>query len=107
MYVYTGTDRPNLKYLNRHVKPSITAQWYDIGVDLLDEKDEPMLEAIETNHPGDAEKCTTKMFKLWLRIKSDASWNQLLQTFKHPNIKQEYLASTIDSMLLKGIILSN
>ena len=100
--VYTGSDRPALKYLNRHVKTFITALWYDIGVDLLDEKDESVVKRIRTDHPGDSEKCTTEMLELWLQIKSDASWNQLLQTFRQPNIRLQSLAADIKNMLLKG-----
>ena len=101
--VYAGTDRPTLKYINRHVKTFITAQWYDIGVDLLDEKDVSELKTIRINHQGDAGKCTTAMLELWLRVKSDASWNQLIQTFRQPNIRLQSLASDIENMLLKGM----
>ena len=103
VHIYTGTDRPGLKYLNRHVKTFITTQWYDIGVDLLDVRDEPVLQAIRNDHPGNSGNCTTKMLELWLRVKSDASWNQLIQTFRQPNISLEFLAADIESKLLKGI----
>ena len=106
-YVYTGTDRPDWKYLNRHVKTFITAEWYDIGVDLLDEKKVPVLQTIRNDHPGNSGECTTKMLELWLRVKSDASWNQLIQTFRQPNISLEFLAADIESKLLRGITTYN
>ena len=40
MVSYVGTDHPAMKYLNRHVRPNITKQWYDIGVELFDVDDE-------------------------------------------------------------------
>ena len=103
MYIHAGTDRPGLKYLNRYVKTFITAQWFDIGVDLLDVKDEPALQSIRVDHPGNSGKCTTEMLELWLRVKPDASWNQLIQTFRQPNISLEFLATDIESKLLKGM----
>ena len=104
MYVYTGTDRPAMKYLNRYVKTFITAKWYDIGVELLDVKDESVLNTIGIDHPNDSEKCSAKMLRLWLEKKSDASWNQLINTLRQPNIKLEYLALEIEGMLSKGIL---
>ena len=80
----------------------ITSHWHDIGVDLLDVKDEPALETIRINNPGDALKCATEMFNLWLERKSDASWNQLIRTLRQPNIKLGYLASKIEQSLSTG-----
>ena len=98
-----GTDRPYLKYLYKHVKTGITSKWYDIGVELLDPGDEVDLDTINNNHPGDADKCTAVMLKLWLARKSEASWNVLLKALKEPHIKLYFLASSIDAMLFKGI----
>jgi len=104
-FAFTGTDRPNLKYLNKHVKANITTKWHDIGVVLLDVEDIPLLNTIKINHPTDANKCTGEMLQLWLERKSDASWNQLIQAFRKANIKLETLASKIEGMLSKGKIL--
>ena len=102
--IFIGTDRPNLKYLNKHVKANITTKWHDIGVELLDVEDIPLLNTIKINHPVDADKCTGEMLQLWLERKSDASWNQLIQAFREANIKLETLASKIEGMLSKGIM---
>ena len=100
---FIGTDRPALKYLYKHVKTNITAKWYDIGVELLDDADVPALNTIKTDHPGDSNQCTAEMLGLWLEKKSDATWNQLTDAFREPNINLETLASKIDSMLSKGM----
>ena len=99
-----GTDRPALKYLNKYVKPNITAKWYDLGVELLDVEDEPLLNTIKVDHHRDSDRCTAEMLQLWLERKSDASWNQLIQAFREPNIKLETLALKVECMLSKGII---
>ena len=97
-----GTDRPALKYLNRHVREYITDKWYDIGLELFDVEDESILNTIKNNNFRDSKDCTTEMLRLWLERKPDASWNQLLQALKAPNIKLETLASKIEGMLNKG-----
>jgi len=91
-----------MKYLNRHVVDAIAngLVWFNIGVDLLG--DDKEVNVIRTNHPGDNKRCATEMLQSWLAAKADASWNQLMQTLKQPNIKLENLALTIEGMLSKG-----
>ena len=101
--VYVGTDRPALKYLYKHVKVGITSNWYQIGVELFDPGDEGALDVISNNHPGDVDKCTAEMLKLWLARKPEATWNVLLMALKEPHIKFNTLASTINGLLLKGM----
>ena len=104
MHVFVvGTDHPELKYLNRYVKPDIATKWKDVGVELLDVEDVPKLDIIKVNFSGDADKCTVEMLQLWLNKKSDASWNQLIEAFKAPGIGLEALASKIEGMLSKGM----
>ena len=98
-----GTDRPALKYLNKYVKADIAAEWHDIGVELLDVEDEPALNTIKNNHPGDVNKCTAEMLQLWLARKPEASWDQLLEAFREPNIKLNALAVRIEGMLSEGM----
>ena len=101
--MYIGTDRPALKYLNKYVKADIAPKWHDIGVELLDVEDEPVLNAIKNNHPGDVDKCTAEMLQLWLARKPEASWGQLLEAFREPNIKLNALAIRIEGMLFEGM----
>ena len=102
-FCFVGTDRPALKHLYAHVRGSIAKDWYDIGVALLDPGDEVVLDTINKNHPGDAEKCAAEMFKLWLARKPEASWNVLIMALQEPHIKLNALASTIDALLFKGM----
>ena len=104
MVFVVGTNRPTLKYLNRHVRPDIASKWHDVGVELLDEEDESALDAIKSNSSGDVDKYTAEMLQLWLRRKPDASWNQLIEALRAPSIKLETLALKIEGMLSKGTI---
>ena len=101
--MYVGTDRPALKYLNKYVKAVIATEWHDIGVELLDESDEAMLNVIKKNFPGDINKCAAEMLQLWLDRQPEASWGQLLETLREPNIKLNVLAAKIESMLSEGM----
>ena len=104
MCTYVGTDRPAMRYLNRHVRPDIATKWYDIGVELLDVGDEKELDTIQKNFPGDHDACAAGMLKLWLDRKTDASWNQLIQVFRERHIQLNALALEIEGMLSKGMI---
>ena len=101
--MHVGTDRPALKHLYTHVRTSIANDWYDIGVALLDPGDEVVLNVIDKNHHRDVEKCAAEMLKIWLSRKSEATWNQLLEALREPNIKLNALAKKIEEMLSKGL----
>ena len=101
-FFVVGTDRPALKYLNRHVRAYIGTKWHDVGVELLNVQDEPALNAIKVNFFRDVDECTAEMLQLWLKRKPDASWNQLIKAFRARNINLETLASEIEGMLSKG-----
>ena len=91
-----------LKYLYKYVRADIATKWYDVGLELLDVEDEPALDVIKVNSSGDVDKCTAAMLQLWLKRKPDASWNQLIEAFRAPNIKLEALASKIEGILFQG-----
>ena len=95
-----GRNRPTLKLLNKLVKVSATNKWYDLGVELLAEEDVQALDEIQNNYPRDASTCCTKMFQLWLDRQPEASWRQLIQALREPNIKLEELANTIEQKLI-------
>ena len=94
-----GRNRPTLKLLNKLVKVSATAKWYDLGVELLAEEDVQALDEIQSNYPRDASTCCTKMFQLWLDRQPAASWRQLIEALREPNIELKELANAIEQKL--------
>ena len=82
MFLYTGTDRPNLEYLHKHVIQQIALNWYEIGKKLLGEEGIEELDAIKANNRGNYVSCATKMFQRWLENNDDANWDQLLLTIE-------------------------
>ena len=64
-----------LKRIMRH-EAGVTAEWYDIGVELLD-GNTVALDKIEAKYSSDVNKCCTEMFKKWLQYNPEANWDQL------------------------------
>ena len=74
-FLPVGTDRPKLKDLYRHVTPCCAAHWEDIGIYLDIELGH--LKIIKTDHPGDSSGCCKELWKKWLEVDPDATWEKL------------------------------
>ena len=96
--VHTGHDRPALKLLNKHVRKGVSSKWHDLGLELLEQEDEEMLNQIESNNPNDVSKCCKEMFQLWLRKYTNATWNKLIEALVQVELNN--LATTIEEMLI-------
>ena len=100
--VTVGTQQPSVRFLNRHVRDSVGLKWHDLGIELLDSNNAVEdLDTIEAEYPTDLKKCCTKMFSMWLRKQPSASWNQLIEALRQPNIELDTLATKIEGMLLQ------
>ena len=69
------SDRPKLKDLYKHVTPCYAAHWEDIGVYLDIELGH--LKIIRADHPSDTSSCCKDLWKKWLEIDPDATWEKL------------------------------
>ena len=67
---------PALKHLQVFRK-HIGDHWFDLGVELLDDRDVGELDTIKQNFPHNTKKCCTEMFQLWLSRCISASWEDL------------------------------
>jgi len=63
----------------------IVTKWYDIGLELLDDKG--TLDVIKKNNPTDVDECCTEMFKKWLESKPDAKWDELVNVLNEVGLK--------------------
>ena len=70
-----GSDRPKLKDLYKHATPCYAAHWEDIGVYLDIELGR--LNIIKADHPGDTSGCCKDLWKKWLELDPDATWEKL------------------------------
>ena len=71
----SGSDRPKLKDLYKHVTPCYAAHWEDIGVYLDIELGH--LKIIKRDNPGDSSGCCKDLWKKWLEADLDATWEKL------------------------------
>ena len=91
-----GCDRPALKLLNKHVVKQISSEWYDLGLELLEQEDEATLNQI-SDKSNDVKKCCREMFQLWLKKYSTATWDQLIQALREVDLNS--LATKVEGML--------
>ena len=56
------------------------AEWYDLGLQLGVEDEE--LDVIKKNNPGNLRACKREMFRKWLRITANPSYQQLVEALK-------------------------
>ena len=105
MYMYVGSDQPKICELYDYVIVDVAPQWYNLGIQLLNAEQAKKLDIIQTDYPGNSEKCCTALFKYWFQVDTTASWNKLIIALNH--IGQEVLANTIKTMTLQGIPLIN
>ena len=76
----TGQDYPTPKQIRNILNPEasgVAVQWYDLGIQLLDDDGPGVLNVIKADHPNDAKTCCSVMFEKWLLKKPDATWSQL------------------------------
>ena len=101
--LYIDRDRPALKYLNKYVKEEASVKWHDLGLELLDPKDEGKLNEIQYSGHRDVSARCKQMFQLWLERCPDATWEHLIQALKE--VELNHLAAKICWMLQspKGI----
>ena len=96
-YIYiAGTERPILKHLHRY-KKHIGKQWYDLGVQLLDNEHVKKLNNIRENHK-EVEMCCSDMFQAWLDTSPSANWNDFLYALKIVGLSE--LATKIEAKLI-------
>ena len=77
------------------------SKWHDLGIELLDASQVEKLDTIEKENPSNYNKCCTSMFSLWLKTKSTASWNELIEALRQPNIGLSVLATKTEQMLMQ------
>ena len=78
----------------------MATQWYELGVQLLDDAATGVLDVIEADHPNDATTCCNEMFKKWLKMQHDACWSQLIMALN--KIGLNAIADDINKLIKNG-----
>ena len=87
-----GHGIPTLRELNNNVRCEAASKWYDLGVELLDDKKMNIIKQNDNN----VTVCCTNMFQEWLKQDDDASWNKLINALRAPSVELHSLASNIE-----------
>jgi len=84
----------------RNEASGVATKWYRLGVELLD-SNTAELDVIKANHQRDDDRCS-EMFKTWLEMKPDASWNELAKALTNIDMKTAARNITISKISQKG-----
>ena len=95
-----GVGTPTIKLLNIHVRDKVAPKWFDLGVQLLSAEQSEELDTIRQDYPADTNMCCTEMFKHWLNVDTEASWNKLIAALEQ--IDYNALAEKIRRNVFKG-----
>ena len=87
-----GNDKPAIELLINY-EGKIAPYWHNLGMQLLKERQVHHLDIIQQNHLANNERCCTEMFKCWLDVDTEASWNKLINALEQ--IEQISLAEKI------------
>lgn len=83
----------------RHVKKSIAADWFDVGVELFDENDVSELSTIKSSYAGNAEGCCAEMLRVWHKKYPKVTWNEFIKALRAPGLELNDTASKLEEML--------
>ena len=100
VFIITVTDFPKLKHLHRY-KKQISSNWYDLGIELLDDECYDELNTIIKNNPNDINMCCSRMLQLWLRKSKKPSWKNFIRALR--KIEMDDLAYQIESLFNAGL----
>ena len=92
--------KPILRELVDYVD-DVALEWWNIGLNLLDNS-EARLAIINKDYSDNRQRCT-QMFRLWLQIDTNASWEKLIRVLKLPAIGLPVVAEKIAKNKSEGM----
>ena len=70
-----GNAKPELRDLHKYIVPKYATKWEELG--LLLKVPTHHLDIIKCDHPSSCKECCKAMFKKWMEITLDATWDKL------------------------------
>ena len=95
----SATSVPSKKKILELI-PNLAPQWYELGIQLLREDQEPHLDVIKSDCGNDNKRCCVQMFWYWLQTNPKASWIQLLDALRSPVLELHTVAANIEAMFI-------
>ena len=87
VYAVIGDLKPKLKDLHNIVIPKVSARWYDLAIQLVDDSQLPKLEEIRRAYGGDYQGGCVEMLKYWLQVDKKATWDKIIDALKAPGLQ--------------------
>ena len=96
-YTYSiGNPRPTLRELqNARIITNVSSNWYQLGIQLLDDHQVPQLEIIRANNDN-VTGCCTALFGYWLQTHPNASWYELVAALRAPGVELNDVAASVE-----------
>ena len=104
LYVFSITvhSKPTIKALQRSkIISSIGPKWFQLGIALLDDDQVKQLKVIETNNNEVTRRCT-EMLMHWLESHSNATWHDLVEALKAPEVELNNVATAMVEEIFIG-----
>ena len=89
-------SKPSLKLLQKaKVITAVSAKWYQLGIELLEDEKVGHLQNIKANNNNDVTGCCYAMFSYWIQTQPKASWHQLAHALSEPGVEMNGVAETV------------
>ena len=99
---YLENDRPALKDITNFVVPDVCHKWYDLGLQLLDSKDETFSKSLKTEYQCNSDRCR-EVFIHWLDVTENPTWSKILKALNQKSVKLPSVAANIRKMLKRRV----
>ena len=77
-HLSSGSGKPEISELHKHIVPKYAARWRDLGVQLkIPEHHLNTIAVDNTNHPFYSEQCCKGMLQKWMEITLNPTWIML------------------------------
>ena len=107
-FILLVEDRPDISYLNSHVRSHVCGAcafsseiWKDLGIELMGQDSVADLDIISANNRGDVVGGCSAMFSLWLQRQPKANWQQLIDALI--KVKLNVVAAEIKKSLIPPV----
>ena len=93
-----------MRDLHNIVIPKVVNDWYNLGIQLLNESQLPKLDEISATYSNDQQRGCGEMLKYWLKITPGATWDNLTCALRAPGLQLLSIADDVEKEV-KGYLL--
>ena len=85
-----------MKDLHSIVVPKVAINWYELGIQLVNESRPRRLDQIKIVHSNDPQMGCIEMLKYWLDVTPGATWDDIISTLRKPGLGLLGIADDIE-----------